>query len=72
MLKENYTSIHGKLIKCLSDLSDKQLKSLHRAVHYGIKGHFSKQISVDIPLSEDATSRPEERTNLSAISRRSA
>ena len=53
MLKENYTSIHGKLIKCLSDLSDKQLKSLHRAVHYGIKGHFSKQISVDIPLSED-------------------
>ena len=35
------------------ELSDKQLKSLHRAVRTGIKGHFSKQIPVDIPLSED-------------------
>ena len=52
-LKEKFTSIHGKLGKCLSDLSDKQLKSLYRAVRTGIKGHFSKQIPVDIPLSED-------------------
>ena len=44
--------MHEKLGSYLSDLSDKQLKSLHCAVHYGIKGHFSKQIPVDIPLSE--------------------
>ena len=52
-LKEKFTSIHGKLGRCLSDLSDKQLKSLHRAVRTGIKGYFSSQIPVDIPLSED-------------------
>ena len=51
-LKEKYTSIHGKLGYYLSDLSDKQLKRLRCAVHTGIKGHFSKQIPVDIPLSE--------------------
>ena len=52
-LKEKYTSINEKLGKCLSDLSEKQLKSLHCAVRTGIKGHLSKQIQVDIPLSEN-------------------
>ena len=52
-LKEKYTSINGKLGRCLSDLSDKQLKSLRREVRNGIRGHFSSQIPVDIPLSED-------------------